>query len=75
MITSNVSLADRESAQLLIDITTSEGQQSGLAHISAVECENLHTLPMASVQHKLGLLSPALMKQIDDCLRSSLGIR
>lgn len=74
MITSNTSLADKEAAQLLIDIATAEGKQSGLVQVSAVKCENLHTLPTTAVHRKLGSLPKTLMDQVDDCLKASLGI-
>ena len=74
MITGNTSLADKEATQLLIDISTPEGKQSGLAQTSAVKCENLHTLPSASVVRRIGALSPQLMQQIDACLKAALSI-
>jgi mRNA-degrading endonuclease toxin of MazEF toxin-antitoxin module len=74
MITSNTSLAQREPTQLLIDISTPEGKQSGLAQTSAVKCENVHTLPTSLVQRKLGTLPPKLLARIDNCLKASLGL-
>jgi len=74
MITSNTALAQREATQLLIDIATPEGQQSGLAQTSAVKCENLHTLPTDLVHHKLGSIPPALLDRVDDCLRAALDL-
>ena len=74
MITSNTSLAQREVTQLLIDISTEEGKQSGLVQSSAVKCENLYTLPTALVQRKLGSLSKTLLDKIDNCLKASLGL-
>lgn len=41
LITKNTQLAGREPAHLLIDITTADGQQSGLRVTSAVTCNNL----------------------------------
>ena len=41
MISTNISLADIEPTQFLIDLNTSEGQQSGLISTSVVKCENL----------------------------------
>ena len=73
MITSNVSLAGREAAQVLIDLGTPAGQQSGLRHTSAVKCENLHTLPISATR-KIGSLPNDLMEAVDDGLRASLGI-
>ena len=74
MITSNVSLANREPTQLLIDVSAADGKISGLAHTSAVKCENLYTLPIASVAKKLGSLPVTLMAQVDSCLKASLGL-
>jgi mRNA interferase MazF len=74
MITSNTALVQHEPTQLLIDISTPEGRQSGLVQNSAVKCENLYTLPVSVVQRKLGSLAPSLLAKIDDCLKASLGI-
>ncbi len=74
MLTSNTSLASSEATQLLIDLNTPQGRQSGLAHSSAVKCENIHTLPQASVIRTVGSLPEDLMRQIDDCLKESLGL-
>lgn len=43
MITSNTRLVGTESTQVLIDLATSDGKQSGLAQTSVVKCENLYT--------------------------------
>ena len=75
MITTNTSLAGREAAQCLIDLAVPDGRQSGLAQNSAVKCENLHTLPTSAVSRILGSLPAALMAQVDECLRASLGLR
>ncbi|HVX61264.1 MAG TPA: type II toxin-antitoxin system PemK/MazF family toxin [Pirellulales bacterium] len=72
MITSNTRPAATEPAQVLIDATTPEGQQTGLSRTSAVKCENLYTLPQASVLRTIGQLSPTLMRQVDDALKVSL---
>jgi hypothetical protein len=42
---------------------------SGLLANSAVRCERLHGIPQLDVRNTLGALSPALMRQIDVCLR------
>ena len=72
MISSNVRLATSEPAQVLIDLTTSEGQQSGLSRNSAVKCENLSTLPITGVVRTIGSLPLQLMQQVDAALKSSL---
>jgi len=74
MVTSNIRLAAAEPAQVLIDLTTPDGQSAGLTRTSAVKCENLYTLPQATVLKIIGQLSPALLQQIDDALKASLGL-
>ena len=72
-ITSNTSRA-HESHQLLIDLSTPDGAPSGLLHNSAVRCERLHSIPQADVRRVIGHLPDTLMRQIDSCLKASLGI-
>ena len=60
--------------QLLVEFASPVGQQSGLAHDSVVTCENLATLDKSLVRRKLGTLTDTAMKQIDLCLKVSLGI-
>jgi mRNA-degrading endonuclease toxin of MazEF toxin-antitoxin module len=74
MVTSNVRLAGTESAQVLIDVATPDGQRSGLSRTSAVKCENLYTLPQTTVIRTIGRLSPALLQRVDDALRYSLDV-
>src|SRR5260370_2317513 len=63
-----------EATQLLIDITTPDGKQSGLLHTSAVKCEHLITIDQKLIQRVIGTLSVALMQQINFCLHGSLGL-
>jgi mRNA interferase MazF len=62
-------------SQLPIDISTAEGQASGLRLTSVVQCENLVTIDKALIVHTIGHLPAGLMQQIDGCLRAALGIR
>ncbi len=75
MVTSNIRLATTEPTQVLIDPATSEGQQSSLSQPSAVKCENIYTLPVASVIRTIGHLSPSLLQQVDDALKATLSLR
>jgi mRNA interferase MazF len=75
MITRSTSRATREATQLLVDVTTPDGQAAGLLHTSAVKCEHLITLHHSFVQRVIGRLSTSLMSQIDDCLKVSIGLR
>jgi len=60
--------------QLLIDLSTPEGQQTGLRLNSVVQCENLITYEQALILRVLGRLSASAMQQIDACLKAALGI-
>ena len=48
-ITSNTSRI-HEPHQLLIDLSTPDGEASGLIHNSAVRCERLHTIPQSDAR-------------------------
>lgn len=74
LITSTTHRALQEPTQLLIDITTPDGQQAGLLHTSAIKCEHLITLHQRFIKRVIGRLPPALMRQVDDCLKISLGL-
>lgn len=73
-ISSNVTRAKSEPTQLLIDVRTADGAQSGLLFDSAVQCENLVTIDTRFVIRKIGWLSAASMRLVDDCLKASLGL-
>jgi mRNA interferase MazF len=61
-----------EPTQVLIEITTPAGQQSGLRPNSVVNCVNLLTLDKDQVLRKLGSLPDALMQQVNNCLKAAL---
>ena len=73
-ITSNTSRAGQERTQVLIDVATPEGSQSGLHFDSAVTCENLATVEQSLVVRKLGTLPTTLMDRVNDAFKASLGI-
>ncbi len=62
------------STQYFIDISTSEGQQTGLRLDSVVQCENLITYDQSLILRVMGSLSAKAMQQIDGCLKTALGI-
>ena len=61
-----------EPTQLLIEIATPEGRQSGLRQDSVVNCVNLLTLDKEKILRKLGSLPDALMQQVNNCLKAAL---
>jgi mRNA interferase MazF len=72
MITRNLSRVGRDPTQLLIDISTPDGRQSGLKVNSAVTCGNLFTIHEDLVQRKIGELPATLMRLVNDCLKAAL---
>jgi mRNA interferase MazF len=60
--------------QLFIDVSTPDGQGTGLRQDSAVLSENLTTIDQAKVHRVIGSLSAALMAKVDDCLKAALGL-
>jgi mRNA interferase MazF len=74
IITRTTHRAGREPTQLLIDIATAEGQQSGLLQTSAVKCEHVATLDQRLIIRTIGSLPPATMAQVDACLKAALGL-
>jgi mRNA-degrading endonuclease toxin of MazEF toxin-antitoxin module len=73
MITSNVSRAQREATQVLVDIGTPDGRKTGLAHTSTVKCENLYTKPQRDMR-KIGVMPHALLPQVNAALKVSLDL-
>ena len=72
-ITGNLKNAG-DDAHYLIDVSTAEGQQSGLNSDSLVSCINLAVIPSANVSARIGSLSDDVMEQIDECLKKALGL-
>ena len=59
-------------ASLLIGVSTPDGKASGLVQDSVLSCINLATIEDTLVARKIGQLSPALMQQVNDCLKVAL---
>jgi mRNA interferase MazF len=70
-ITGNVRRA-HESTQVLIEIGTPVGKQSGLQFDSVVNCVNLVTLDKNRVLRKLGDLPDALLQGVNNALKAAL---
>jgi mRNA interferase MazF len=60
--------------QKLIRLGTQESYGSGLRSDSVIECQTLLTCDQALIIAIIGQLSPIVMRDIDDCLRASLGL-
>ena len=60
--------------QYFVDISTDEGQQTGLRLDSVVQCENLITYDQSLILRVIGSLSTSAMHRIDAYLKAVLGI-
>lgn len=72
-ITSNLSMAT-DPACLFIDVSTPDGQATGLPRDSVVTCLALATVYADAIDQTLGSLSPALRHRLDECLKTALGV-
>ena len=63
-----------EPTQVLVDVATPDGLQSGLQRNSVVSCENLITTRQSDISITLGHLPFALMQQVDTALKVSLAL-
>ena len=74
LITSSQHRRVGSATQWVINITTAEGQQTGLRLNSVIQCENLLTYDQALILRVLGRLSVTAMEQINACLKATLDI-
>jgi mRNA-degrading endonuclease toxin of MazEF toxin-antitoxin module len=72
-VTSNLALAN-DPACLFIDVTTADGQATGLTRDSVVSCLVFVTVYNDAVDQVLGSLTPALMQRLNDCLKVALAL-
>ena len=74
IITSTNTRVKNEPSQLFIDVSTADGQATGLLHDSTVKCEHLDTVDRWDIHRVIGRCSPALLQQLDDCLKATLEV-
>jgi mRNA interferase MazF len=60
--------------EFLIDLSTPDGQQSGLHHTSVVDCKNLLTADQSFIHTCIGDLPDTAMRQVEKCLKMALAI-
>ena len=73
-VTKNLAMKDAP-ACLFIDISTSEGQSTGLLIDSVVSSLVIETVYADTIAHVLGSLSPNLQAKLNDCLKVGLDLR
>lgn len=61
-----------EPTQLLVEVSTPEGQLSGLRQDSVVNCVNIVTLEKTKILRRLGALPDSLLQQVNACLMAAL---
>ncbi len=74
LITSSTRRRVGAATQLEIDISTLDGQQTGLSIDSVVQCENLVTIDPQLIYRIRGKLPAALMRRVYDCLKAALSL-
>lgn len=72
-VTKNPALAN-DPACLFIDLSTPEGQATGLLRDSVVSCLILVTVYKDSIDQVLGSLSPTLKQRLNECLKAALDV-
>ncbi|HUY34685.1 MAG TPA: type II toxin-antitoxin system PemK/MazF family toxin [Pirellulales bacterium] len=72
-VTTNLA-AGNDPASLLIDISTPEGQATGLTRNSVVSGLFLATLAEEHLGTAVGKLSPSLMRKLNDCLSAAMAL-
>ncbi len=73
-ITSRIQLARKEATQLLIEVASPVGLQSGLVNDSAVACENIYTVRQTGIIRIIGSLPENVMRKVDGCLKAALDL-
>jgi mRNA interferase MazF len=63
-----------ERTQVLIELSSAEGQQSGLRQDSVVSCVNVLTVDKSKVLRRLGTLPGPVLQKVSDCLMIALGV-
>jgi mRNA interferase MazF len=61
-----------EPTQLLIELATPAGRQSGLRQDSVVNCVNILTLDKDKILRKLGSVSNSAIQLVNTCLKAAL---
>jgi mRNA-degrading endonuclease toxin of MazEF toxin-antitoxin module len=72
-ITSNLAMAS-DPACLVVDVSTPDGKATGLLKNSVVSALVLATVYVDTLDQTLGELSPALLVQLDGCIRAAFGL-
>src|SRR3984957_7552824 len=73
-LTSNTSRSAKEPTQVVISMTSPEGQQGGLRLDSVIDCTVIATIPKTLLVNTIGSFPQEVMERIDQCLMIALSI-
>jgi mRNA interferase MazF len=72
MITKNLLRVGHDRSQLLVNVATPEGKQTGLRVNSVAACGHLATVHEDRIRRKIGSFPVVLMRKMDNCLKVAL---
>jgi len=72
-ITTNLAAASDPTC-LLVEVSTPEGQATGLNQDSVVTCLFLATIAEDRIDPVMGKMSATMMQRIDDCLKTAMAL-
>ena len=72
IITSTNSRAHSEPSQVFVDITTPDGQLTGLLHDSTVKGEHVDTVDQRDIMRTIGRFSPQLMERVEQAIKAAM---
>lgn len=70
-ITTNLARVGDKS-HVLIEVASADGRQSGLIHDSVISCNNLATINENRIQHRIGILGPTVIQEMNGALNAAL---
>ncbi len=73
-LTSNTKRAVKEPTQVIVSMSSPEGQQGGLRLDSVIDCTVIATIPKTLLVSKIGSFPQEIMEKIDQCLMIALSI-
>lgn len=73
-LTSNVSRAQREPTQVVVEMNSPEGKMGGIRLDSVIDCTVIATIPKTLLVNKIGAFPNEVMERVDMCLMVALSI-
>ncbi|MCE9556884.1 MAG: type II toxin-antitoxin system PemK/MazF family toxin [Planctomycetes bacterium] len=75
IVTSVTVRAASEPSQLFVDVSTPEGQATGLLRNSTVKAEHLDTIDQRDIIKTIGRLSDTLLQDLEGCIKTALRLK